>query len=247
MLERHAVVAQLVGNRRQRLGGPLQRLGGGDLRADVHVDTDEPQPLHVPPVAIDPARLFERHPELVDAQPGGDVGVRLGVDVGVDAQRYARGAAGGRGHGGNAIELTRRLGVDGADVLRHREFELLACLADAGEHDVGGREAGAKRDADLAAGVGVGTAAEFAQQAQQRQRRVRLERVVYGVRVLREGRVDAGVRAADGRRAVDEDRRTDFLGDGSKRHPVAGEAVFSWGIRCVHARSHVIMRRFRVL
>ena len=58
-----------------------------------------------------------------------------------------------------------------------------------------------------------------------------------------EGRV--GV--ADGPGAVDEDRRTDVAGDGGQRHPVAGESVFSLGIRCGHVRSHVIMRPFRAL
>ena len=44
---------------------------------------------------------------------------------------------GGRGHRGDAIELARRFGVDRADVLRDGELELVARLADAGEHDVG--------------------------------------------------------------------------------------------------------------
>jgi hypothetical protein len=178
---------------------------------------------------------------------GGDVGVRLGVDVGVDPQRDARRAPRRDGHGGDAIELARGFGVDRADVLRHRELELVARLADTREHDVGGAEAGAERDANLAAGVGVGAAAELAQQAQQRQRGVGFQRVVNGVRVVGERAIDSRIRVANRLRAVDEHRRTDIVRDGSQRHPVAGETVFSLGIRCGHVRSHVIMRPFRVL
>ena len=61
---------------------------------------------------------------------------------------------------GDPIELAGRLGVDRADVGGDGELELVARLADAGEDDVGGREAGAERHLDLAAGVGVGAAAE---------------------------------------------------------------------------------------
>jgi len=47
VLERHAVVAQFDRDARQRLGRPLQRLGARDLRTDVDVDADEPQPTRV--------------------------------------------------------------------------------------------------------------------------------------------------------------------------------------------------------
>src|SRR6185436_11228358 len=80
--------------------------------------------------------------------------------------------------GVNPIELAVRLGVDGADSERNRLLQLGDRLADTGEDDLRWREAGPQRDLNLAAGVGVGVAAEPAQQARDSQRRVRLQRVV---------------------------------------------------------------------
>ena len=59
------------------------------------------------------------------------------------------------------VNLAGRLGVDGAERRgRPRGRARRAVLPDAGEDDVGRREAGAQRDLDLAAGVGVGAGAE---------------------------------------------------------------------------------------
>ena len=108
---------------------------------------------------------------------------------------------------GDAIELAGGFGVDGADASRDRVLELVARLADAGEDDVRRREARALRDRDLAAGVRIGAAAERAQQAYDRQRRVRLQRVMDRVRVRCERVVDGAIRFADRARAVDVGRR----------------------------------------
>ena len=74
-----------------------------------------------------------------------------------------------------------RLGVDGLDAERDGPLQLVARLPDAGEDDLVGDEAGAQRDLDLADRVGVGLGAEAAEQAQEGQRRVGLQRVVDGV------------------------------------------------------------------
>ena len=60
----------------------------------------------------------------------------------------------------DAIELACRFGVDRPDTRGHRVLELVARLADAGEHDVLRRETRALGDADLAAGVRIRAAAE---------------------------------------------------------------------------------------
>jgi hypothetical protein len=206
-------------------GGALQRLRRGDLRADVHVHADEAQPGQPLPLAIDREGVLQRDAELVRLQAGGDVRMAPGVDVGIDAQRHARLPLQPARDGGDAIELARRLGVDGADAVRDRVFELGPGLADAGEDDIGGSETGAERHLDLARRIGVGAAAERAEQAHDRQRRVGFQRVMDCVRIAVEGRVDRRVRLGDGSRAVDVDRGADAIDDGGKADAVAGEAV----------------------
>src|SRR5581483_4447586 len=143
---------------------------------------------------------------------------------------------------GDAVELAGRFGVDGADAVRDGGFQLLARLADAGEDDVARLEAGAARDGDLSAGVRVGPAAERAQQPDDGERRVGLERVVNGVRVRRERLVDARVRLANSACVVDVDRSADAIDDRSHADAIAQQTAVSRHERLVQASSDVIMR-----
>ena len=149
--QRDAVVAQLEGERHQRVGRAAQRLGGRDLRSDVDVHADEAQsPAGIASLAIDRARVLQRHAELVGPQAGGDVRMALRrrcPDSRAARRRLARLRAGelrrcDRAH--------RRLRVDRADARRDRVLQLVARLADAGEDDVARRESGAQRHLDLA-------------------------------------------------------------------------------------------------
>ena len=94
-------------------------------------------------------------------------------------------------------------------------------LGDAGEDDLGRDEAGAQRDVDLAARIGVDARAEAAQQADDRQRRVGLERVMERVRVARERLVDGAVTRGDRGAAVDVERRAVGGRELGQRHAVA--------------------------
>ena len=93
-----------------------------------------------------------------------------------------------------------------------------------------GLEPGLARDLDFPDGVRVHRAAQLAQQARDRQRRVRLQRVVHGVRVAVERRVDRPVPLAQHGRAVDVDGRPFGGGDGRERHAVTDEVVVSEGL-----------------
>jgi hypothetical protein len=151
--------------------------------------------------------------------------VALRIDVGVHTERDARRRALGPGARGDAIELAGRLGVDGFQAERDRAIQLLAGLADAGEDDLVGDQAGAQRDLDLAARVGVGRRAEPAQQAHQRQRRVGLQRVVDGVRVARERLIETLIGLADGVRVVNVGRRADVGGNAHQQRRVDDRAL----------------------
>ena len=89
-------------DRLDQIEQPLQRVQVGfdlrDLRADVAIDADHAQPRQRGGAAVGGQRLVVGDAELVVLQPGGDVGVGAGIDVGVDAQAHRRGAALGRRH-----------------------------------------------------------------------------------------------------------------------------------------------------
>ena len=173
---------------------------------------------------------LDRHAELVALQPGRDVRMALGVDVGVDAQRDPRRPALARARSpsmrssspaDSALIALRPSGTARSSSSRR--------LADAGEDDLGRREAGAQRDARFRRHrVGVGAAAEAAQQPHERQRRVRLERVVHRVRIAGEGRRRARGTGADQRRRC---RRTPACRRASAI-AVEADAVAAPGRRC---------------
>ena len=147
-------------------------------------------------------------PNLFGLEAGGDVRMAARVDVGIDPQRDARPGPPAPARSRRCVRARRRLGVDRPDAESDRLLELRARLADAGEDDLRRDETGAERHVDLAAGVRVGVAAQAAQQPGDGQRRVRLERVVDGVRMRGEGlRRRRGSALGDGRGAVDVEGR----------------------------------------
>ena len=100
----------------------------------------------------------------------------------------------------DAIELARRLDVDRQQAQRDGAIDLRRALADAREHDLIGTEPAAHRDVHLAERVGVGVAAERLQQADDRERRIGLERVMDRVRIAVEGARRAWRRRRESRR-----------------------------------------------
>ncbi len=139
--------------------------------------------------------------------------VALRVDVRIDAQRDARPGALRDGALVDAIELARRLDVDRQQAQRDGAIDLRRALPDSREHDLIGTEPATHRDVHLAERVGVGVAAERLQQADDRERRIGLERVMDGVRVAVEGAVERGVRGANRAGVVDVARRAGRRGN----------------------------------
>jgi hypothetical protein len=82
----------------------------------------------------------------------------------------------------DADHLAGRLHVDGAHAESDRALEFGARLSDAGDDDVGGREAGAQRDFEFAAGIDVRAGAQRLQPPRDAERRVGFERVVQPMR-----------------------------------------------------------------
>ena len=110
--------------------------------------------------------------------------MRARVDVGVDAQRDARAV---RPAADAAAEMPRdlvlALGVELADARARGPAAISSSrLADAGEHDALGREPGAQRGPQLAAGDDVRARAQAGEEAQQGAGAVGLQRVADAMR-----------------------------------------------------------------
>ncbi len=94
--------------------------------------------------------------------------MRLGVDVGVDAQRNARRAAQAHGFLAQDFELGLALDIEAEDVLLKRKGDLIARLADPGKDDLGGRHTGSPRAPELALGDDVHAGSEARKRRQHR-------------------------------------------------------------------------------
>src|SRR5688572_851499 len=93
VLEPDARGLEPVHEREQSLGGGDEGRGLLQERADVAADPHDFHTFHGTRLAVKLLGFAIRHAELGVAQAGGDVGMRLGVDVGVDAESDARALA----------------------------------------------------------------------------------------------------------------------------------------------------------
>jgi len=189
----------------------------------MNMEPDEIEPLAPRGAPADVARRGEGHAELVGAQAGRNVRMAPGVDVGVHAQRDARPRFAGRRQAIDPVQFPFGFGVDRLHTEVDGLHQFSFSLADAGEDDVGRNEAGAQGDVDLAAGVRIGLRAEPAQQPRDRQRRIRLQGIVQGVRIRHEGRIDLAIAGDDGFGAVDVEGGAFDRSDPCERHAVTGE------------------------
>ena len=103
--------------------------------------------------------------------------MRVGIDVGVDAQRDGRAAPQAAGHCGDALELGFRFDVDAENPVRERGLDLGRALADAREQHARGSAAGGEHALELAARDDVEARAQARQQCKHREVRIRLDRI----------------------------------------------------------------------
>ena len=208
------------------IGGAIGRQRQ-DLAADMRRQSDRVDARQRRRAAVERHDVGIGDAELVPRAAGGDLGMRAGIDIRIDAQHDARGAVHGGGERRQHVELLGAFHVDLRDVLGQCEPQLAFALADAREHDPVGGDAGLARAAKLAFADDIGAGALGCEQPQHREPVVRLHRVM-DVRIQsgvgqRSG--EHAVTPAHGGRRVDPDRRADVIGDGIQRHVVDQQAV----------------------
>ena len=180
-----------------------------DLRADVAVDADDLDPGQLRRARERGARVAVGDAELVGAQPGRDVGMRLRVDVGIDAQADARAPARSARDLAQQLELADALDVEAEDVERERALHLGARLADAREDDPLRRAAGGEDALELAARDDVEAAAAAREPLQDGERRVGLDGIAEQMVASGERTLVGGEGARHRRARIDVERRAE--------------------------------------
>ena len=115
------------------------------------VDPHHTQPGQGGGVPVGGQRVLVRDAKFVALQPGGNVGVRFGVHVGVDAQADRRAQAQRGGHLAQHVQLGLALDVEAADARLQRLPHFGARLADARKNHLGRIPAGGQHALQLAA------------------------------------------------------------------------------------------------
>ena len=161
----------------QRLSGQHQWREIEQLRADVAADAVEGYVLHTG--GLEGQRAGPRHgdAELVLVHAGGDVRMGRAVDVRIDPQRHRRDASELTGDPVDGGQLAGGLDVEAAHARQQRLANFLGQLARPREHDAGGLAAGPEHPRELAARDDVEAGSGAGETAQDRQRRVRLDRI----------------------------------------------------------------------
>lgn len=147
------------------------------LRTDVAIDAGHLQVRQRGGAAVGRQRVVEGHAELVGFQTRRDVGVGLGVDVGVHAQRHARDLAHAAGDLVQAVQLGNRFDVEAQDVVRQRQAHFLDALADARKNHFARIAAGCEHAQQFAARDDVEAGALAREQVEDRQVGIGLHRV----------------------------------------------------------------------
>ena len=218
----HAVLAQRIEQSSQASKAVEEGSGFDDLRADVTGQADQVQVGIRRRLARDLERLGHGDAELGLSQTGGEVGMGVRIDVGVDAQADLRAPSRRLRATRDPLELFDRLDVDRANVRRDGSIDLCVRLADARKDDLRGRNPRRQGALQLAARHDVRARPLARQQAQDGLRGVRLHRVAQLRRAARHRLGESSVASLDGGRGVGVGRCTDLGRDLMQRdafHP----------------------------
>ena len=141
----------------------------GDLGADVAGHPHHLEMRQIPSPAIVSHGLLDVDAELVLLEPGGDVGMGLGVDVRIDPQGHPGLELKASGDAVDLLQFLGRLQVEQQDVRLEGRLDLLGLFAHPGIDDLPRVHPGRQRPVEFAAGDDVGPGAQPAEQPQNRQ------------------------------------------------------------------------------
>ena len=186
-LQLNPLAAELPHQLVQPLQSRAERIGGTDLRSDMHahpVRLDPAVPFHA---AVNRRRAPDVDAELVLAQPRRNVGMRLREHVGIHAQRKTRFALQPAGARRKQFELRLALHVEFENARFQRAVDLGLGLAHSGEHHAPRRiRSGRQHALQFPARNDIEPRPALRKQLENRQRGVGLHRIAHQVIAARE-------------------------------------------------------------
>ena len=218
VLERDAVPRQGIHQAEDPVERVHERGDVGDLRPDVAVDAGDADAGEGCGLAIQSRRILEGDAELVLAQAGGNVGVRAGIDIRIDAQAHRRGAAERSRHRRQPPQFARRFDVEAQDAGGQRLAHLGLGLAHPGEDHFARIAPGRDHPLQLAARHDVEAAAETREQIEDREIRVRLHGIANEVRTIAQCVLEGQKGRGQCRARIHIARRAEARGDLGQRY-----------------------------
>ena len=191
----------------------LKRRRFGDLRTNVHLHAAQPQVFQPAGARIHARDVFKRDAEFIFVGAGGDLRVRVGLDVRIHAHSNGRDFFQPRRDLVDALQFRFALDVEGINIFLQREFNLRPGFAHAGEDAL--TRVAARRDDPLqfAAADDVETGTKIGQRAQHGEVRVRLHREADEMVERRECLIQLFKMARQRPLRIDIKRRVEFFGE----------------------------------
>ena len=128
-LDPDAVAFQFADEFAHRIERRPERFGGLDLGTDVHADANRVKVTRSLYFLVNSTGSLDVDPELVFAQSGGYIRMRLGEDVRVHAQGDTGGNAPPPGALGEQSHFGFTLGIENQNPGGQSQIDLLSCLA----------------------------------------------------------------------------------------------------------------------
>ncbi len=226
MGESYAVFLQLLDEVCDALEGSSKGIDGADLGADVDADAGWDEPLGACGFAVDGAGDLDVDAELVRAEAGGDVGVGLGEDIGVDAKGEAGGDVEVLCAGGEECKFGFGLDVEEQDAGGERGVDFGDLLPYPGEDGfLDGGLSGLLHAGEFPAGDDVEAGAVRGEELEDGERGVGLNGVADGVGNGGEGGLEELQAREDVSFRVDVEGRAVAVGEGGERGLVAGQGA----------------------
>ena len=166
---------------------------------------------------IDVQDLVEIDAELVLALAGGDLGVRMRIDIGIHTNGHGRLHAKLTGHLVDVVQLRLGLGVEAVDALLESVLDFVAGFTNAGEGAFRGIATSLDDAVEFASRDDVKAAAELGDGVEHSDIRIRLHCKADQVVQFGQRSVQTRVMTGDGALGINIERRAVLLGEGLKR------------------------------
>ena len=221
----NTVFRQLVDERQSAIQGIDEWRQGRELRSDMEVDALDGDAAEVRRTGKQRGRIVDGNAKLVFLQTSGDIGMGIGIDIGIHAHGDWRDRTEAGRHSIEPLQLSLGFDVETIDSGLQSAAHLRLTFADTGEHHLRGIPAGGQYALQLARRDDVEAGAETREDIQHAEVGVGLDRIADAVIDSRQGIVESPPVGLQSRPRVDVAGRAVALGDDIQGHLLSRQLV----------------------